>query len=63
MITLTKVKIEAIAVGLALMGLVGYVGANDYDDAVAQQRAYCVSVDEGLHPDYNGNYDKICVDN
>lgn len=36
------------------------VGQMDYEDAVAQERLYCKNVREGVWPDYDSIYEKVC---
>ena len=37
---------------LILTILFGFVGINDYDDALEQQKVYCENVNNGVWPDY-----------
>ena len=50
--------IALIAIALALMGV---AGANDYDDAMASEAAYCERVASGAHSDYL-NISEVCND-
>lgn len=46
---------------LCVLGF-GAVGAMDYEDEVQSVKAYCDGVSQNLHPDYNRNFDALCVD-
>ena len=43
-----------IGIGLTalVVALLGYTGANDYEDALASEAAYCARVVAGEHTDY-----------
>lgn len=45
---------------VAALALLGVVGQMDYEDALAQEQAYCKNVREGVWPDYDGIYEKVC---
>lgn len=56
---------ETFYIVCALLGLLfglGIVGRMDYEDEQANVKAYCDGVRQNLHPDYNRNYDALCVD-
>ncbi len=36
------------------------VGQMDYEDAVSQEQLYCKNVREGVWPDYDSIYEKVC---
>ncbi len=53
---------------LVFLVLAGIAGQADYEDAVLQEQAYCSNVElyfdtngEQGWPDYNENYDEMCV--
>jgi hypothetical protein len=46
-----------IAVIIASMFL---VGTSEYEDALADQEAYCKNVSDGVWPDYKGLYAEVC---
>lgn len=55
---------------LTVVILAGLAGRADYEDAVLEENAYCANVNDynlsnGARgwPDYNNNYNEICVEN
>ena len=48
------------AVAGLLFGL-SIVGSMDYQDEQQNVKAYCDGVRQNLHPDYNRNFDKLCI--
>ena len=47
-------------IGLAIGLLLGVVGSMDYEDAKAEEALYCSNVKNGVWPDYEGTYAKVC---
>ncbi len=47
-------------IGLAIGLLLGVVGSMDYEDAKAEEALYCDNVKNGVWPDYEGTYAKVC---
>lgn len=53
--------VAGLLIGAALLTLLSVVGAMqkvDNDNAVKE---YCKGVHEGIHPDYNGSYQRQCL--
>lgn len=46
---------------LVVLGIIGYVGHMDYEDAVKQRELYCAKVADGSWPDYQRTYENECV--
>jgi hypothetical protein len=50
-----------ITAALALtLGILGWIGGNDHQEAQAQQTEYCEMVSAGHWPDYEGKYNTWC---
>ena len=47
-------------IGIAIGLLLGVVGSMDYEDAKAEEALYCDNVKNGVWPDYEGTYAKVC---
>lgn len=47
-------------IGLALSTGIGMAHSLSYQDAIADQQAYCANVEQGIWPDYKKNYKKVC---
>lgn len=55
-----KRKLVTIAAFVGFFAAFGFVGAMDYEDAIAAQQFYCDNVKSGLWPDYEGTYVSEC---
>lgn len=54
-----EVEKYVVAAFILVCGLV--VTSNmDFEDAIQQERLYCENVKEGVHPDYDNLYNKVC---
>lgn len=51
-----KIIVFFLLLGLWLAG-----STVDYHEEQRQQNFYCESVRDGTHPDYNGNYHEVCI--
>ncbi len=65
---MNRIWISVGAIGFLLAA--GWAGQSDYEDAVLAERAYCERVTlyyatagEQGWPDYNANYEEICIKN
>ena len=47
-------------IGVALSTTIGLAHSLSYQDALAEQQAYCENVDQGIWPDYKKIYKKVC---
>lgn len=59
---MTKEKFYFVCGVLGLLFGLGIVGNMDYQDQQNAVKAYCDGVRENVHPDYNQNFNKLCVD-
>ena len=53
-------KAKTILIVAAVVALFGIVGHFDYEDAKAEEALYCSNVKNGVWPDYDGTYAKVC---
>lgn len=51
------IPVALIAACLVVLGIVGQM---DYEDALAEEANYCKMVRDGVWPDYDGIYEKVC---
>ena len=51
---------KSVFIGIAIGLLLGVVGSMDYEDAKAEEALYCSNVKNGVWPDYDGTYAKVC---
>ena len=53
-------KANPVLIVAAVVALFGIVGHFDYEDAKAEEALYCSNVKNGVWPDYDGTYAKVC---
>lgn len=51
---------KSVFIGLAIGLLLGVAGSMDYEDAKAEEALYCSNVKNGVWPNYEGTYAKVC---
>ena len=47
-------------IGIALSTAIGLAHSLSYQDAIADQQAYCTNVEQGTWPDYKKNFENVC---
>lgn len=59
----TKARLMAAAGVVLVIAVLGWVGHMDYQDAVMEQKHYCIMVERGAWPDFRHIYEDVCHGN